>query len=48
MDEVWASMSPYIPFGGEFTRKTTVELLADNRAAKDAKIHFTLDGTEQL
>jgi hypothetical protein len=46
MDEFGHQMTRIIPFGGEFTEETTVELLADNRAAKDAKIHFTLDGTE--
>lgn len=46
MDDFGHQMTRIIPFGGEFSEEVTVHLKADQRAGKDAKIYFTIDGSE--
>ncbi|MCL5129576.1 chitobiase/beta-hexosaminidase C-terminal domain-containing protein [Algibacter sp. L4_22] len=46
MDQFGHQMTRIIPFGGEFSETQIVQLVVDNRVEKNAKIYYTLDGTE--
>ena len=46
MDEFGHQMTRIVPFGGEFSKEKTVNLVLDLRAGSGAKIYFTLDGSE--
>lgn len=46
MDEFGHQMTRILPLGGEFVAEINVNLKADERAGKSAKVFFTLDGSE--
>lgn len=46
MNQFGHQMTKIIPFGGEFSESVKVILEEDIRANKDAKIYYTLDGSE--
>ena len=46
IDKFGHQMTRMVPFGGEFSEKVTVHLLADDRGGEGVKIYYTLDGSE--
>lgn len=46
MDEFGHQMTRIEPLGGEFEKQVTVNLHADKRAGRGAKVFFTIDGSE--
>lgn len=46
MDKFGHQMTRIKPFGGEFSKNVTVQLMADNRGGEGAKVFYTLDGSE--
>ena len=46
MDEFGHKMTRILPFGGDFEKEKTVNLIADENAGGKAKIYYTIDGSE--